>query len=96
MSDITILLQKRSIHEEICLNFIFQNFVIYILNQNFEEIYGLLDSFFEIEQKQLVINQALKDATFIKCIMDEKAISLEDIKDITCFFDDETKEMYRI
>lgn len=37
-----------------------------------------------------------KRATFAKWIMDEKGISFDSIKDITCFFDDEAKKMYRI
>ncbi|ELY4512818.1 hypothetical protein ACI1BX_004152 [Cronobacter dublinensis] len=73
-----------------------QNFVLYILRVDFMETYNLLNSFSQAEQKQIIINQLFKRATFIKWIMDEKGISFDRIKDITCFFDDEAKKMYRI
>ncbi|EOV0678603.1 hypothetical protein ACOII5_004179 [Cronobacter dublinensis] len=93
---ITTFLQGKNTHEETCLNFLLQNFVVYILRMDFKEIYNLLNSFSQAEQKQLLINQLFKRATFIKWIMDEKSISFDRIKEITCFFDDEAKKMYRI
>lgn len=68
----------------------------FISHPPIKETYNLLISFSQAEQKQLLINQLFKRATFIKWIMDEKGISFDRIKDITCFFDDEAKKMYRI
>lgn len=93
---ITTFLQGKNTHEETCLNFLLQNFVVYILRMDFKEIYNLLNSFSQAEQKKLIIKQIFKRATFAKWIMNEKGISFDRIKDITCFFDDEAKKMYRI
>ncbi|EGT5713580.1 hypothetical protein AGJ35_21340 [Cronobacter dublinensis subsp. dublinensis] len=70
--------------------------MLFISHPPFKETYNLLNSFSQAEQKQLIINQLFKQATFIKWIMDEKGISFDRIKEITCFFDDEAKKMYRI
>ncbi|ELY4815297.1 hypothetical protein SM100_004131, partial [Cronobacter sakazakii] len=94
--DVVNLLNQRNFHSEYCLNFILQNFVIYILSKDFGEIYQFLNSFSELEQKRAIVNILFKNAIFIKAIMDEKLIVWDNIKDIICLFDDEANRMYRL
>ncbi|EOC0256803.1 hypothetical protein ACI0Y9_002676, partial [Cronobacter sakazakii] len=94
--DVVNLLNQGNFHSEYCLNFILQNFLIYILSKGFGEIYQFLNSFSELEQKREIVNLLFKNAIFIKAIMDEELIVWDDIKDITCLFDEKVKEMYRI
>ncbi|EPT8927775.1 hypothetical protein ACVS99_004190 [Cronobacter malonaticus] len=94
--DIVKLLDEGDFHSEYCLNFILQNFVIYILSKDFGEIYHFLNSFSESEQKHAIVNLLFKNAIFIKAIMDEKLIVWDNIKDITCLFDGEANRMYRL
>ncbi|EPT7056357.1 hypothetical protein P2G72_18155 [Cronobacter sakazakii] len=94
--DVVNLLNQGNFHSEYCLNFILQNFLIYILSKGFGEIYQFLNSFSELEQKREIVNLLFKNAIFIKAIMDEELIVWDDIKDITCLFYEKVKEMYRI
>ncbi|HGC6391007.1 TPA: hypothetical protein ACI00M_004228, partial [Cronobacter dublinensis] len=96
ISDVVNLLNEINFHSEYCLNFILQNFVIYILSNDFGEIHHFLNCFSELEQKRAVVNLLFKNAIFIKAIMDEKLIVWDNIKDITCLFDDEANKMYRL
>ncbi|ELY3545918.1 hypothetical protein SMX27_004279 [Cronobacter turicensis] len=94
--DVVNLLNEGSFHSEYCLNFILQNFVIYILSKDFGEIYHFLNSFSELDQRRSIVNLLFKNAIFIKAIMDENLMVWDNIKDIACLFDEEVKEMYRI
>lgn len=94
--DVVNLLNGINFHSEYCLNFILQNFVIYILSNDFGEIHHFLNCFSELEQKRAVVNLLFKNAIFIKAIMDEKLIVWDNIRDITCLFDDEANKMYRL
>ncbi|EPN1932691.1 hypothetical protein ACTV70_004326 [Cronobacter dublinensis] len=94
--DVVNLLNERNLHSEYCLNFILQNVVIYILSNDFGEIHHFLNCFSALAQKRAVVNLLFKRATFIKAIMDEKLIFWDNIKDITCLFDDEANKMYRL
>ncbi|EOC0004366.1 hypothetical protein ACI0X4_004276, partial [Cronobacter turicensis] len=94
--DIVNLLNEGNFHSEYCLNFILQNFVIYILSKDFGEIYHFLNSFSGLDQKRSIVNLLFKNAIFIKAIMDENLIVWDNIKDIACLFDEEVKKMYRL
>ncbi|EOI3446013.1 hypothetical protein ACMSWW_004080 [Cronobacter turicensis] len=94
--DVVNLLNGGNSHSEYCLNFILQNFVIYILSKDFGEIYHFLNCFSELEQKRAIVNLLFKNAVFIKAIMDEKLMAWDNIKDIAYLFDDEAKKMYRL
>ncbi|EEJ7236606.1 hypothetical protein S483_004645 [Salmonella enterica subsp. salamae] len=82
------------------LSMFLQNYVTYVLRNNFHEIDFLLSFFLNIDSScdyaSLLINKIYGDATFVQHIMAEQKIEFIDIKFITDLFNPSTREMYRI
>lgn len=88
---------KVSKYHDYYLSMFLQNYVVYILRDNFKEINDLFLFFkngFE-NNLSLLINKIYGDATFIRYIMDEQQIKWTDFNFITNLFTASTKEMYK-
>lgn len=99
---IKVLLDSHKIdkYHNYYLSMFLQNYVLYILRNNFYEIEYLFSFFSRIDPTQtytsLIINKIYGDAIFIKHFMNEQKIKFSDIKFITTLFNSTTKEMYGV
>ncbi|HBM7340450.1 TPA: hypothetical protein ACK2XL_002528 [Klebsiella oxytoca] len=96
------LLNKGDCYFEYCFSLLLQNYVIYILARDFQEI-DYLFSFFQQNKKKdshnrlsLIINRIFSDAIFLNDIMRKRGTPLKEATFITNLFNDENRERYHV